>query len=200
MRIFVHRPEETYGPYSLQEIQESLATGNVILSDIASYDGRKERILLSNVPGVSGSSAASRPTRPSNAGEPAGSPPSRTAGAPKRAPLGCCGWILIGAVLLFLARVIAGIFEGDDDKKGTDVSESSSNHPLSPRQFGYGLANELLSHAQSDDGVTGIVFFAQSCRTENPTVRTYSAKEYCEFQGGMIAAYQDWAIRNRMTH
>lgn len=52
MQIFITRNSQRYGPYSLQDIQAHLASGNLHISDMAWFEGAQGWVPLSQVPGI----------------------------------------------------------------------------------------------------------------------------------------------------
>ena len=51
MKVFIYRSGKTFGPYSIDQLNEYLRQGNILGSDLACHDG-KEWIKLSEVPGI----------------------------------------------------------------------------------------------------------------------------------------------------
>jgi hypothetical protein len=51
VNYFIKREIQEYGPYSLAELQRSVATGNILLTDLCRRDGMKHWLLVSQVIG-----------------------------------------------------------------------------------------------------------------------------------------------------
>ena len=51
MKVFIYRSGKTFGPYSINQLNQYLQEGKVLRSDLACHDG-KEWIKLSDVPGI----------------------------------------------------------------------------------------------------------------------------------------------------
>lgn len=105
MQIHINRDGQNYGPYSLDEARQYLASGNLIETDLAWFEGAANWMPLSQVPGV----VPARPAAPVAA--PAPAPVSRpVAAAPVAAPVAAGG----GAVTYagFWRRVVAYVVDG----------------------------------------------------------------------------------------
>jgi len=53
MDIYIRRDEQRYGPYSLDDIQSDLATGNVVPTDLAWYEGAKDWVPIARIVAMS---------------------------------------------------------------------------------------------------------------------------------------------------
>ena len=177
MRIFIHRGSQTLGPYSLEDIGRELSRGSLKPTDMATYEGGDNRFMpLTSVPGVAGTTSV----RPSN--------------QQPRARLGCGVWTLAAVGVLFVVGLIGELVTKHGDQPATDNRAESGQRPLTPREFGLGLGRELLRNATTDSGSFSMVTFAEGCRAENPTVKTYSPAEFNQFQDGLISAYVQWRL------
>jgi len=81
MQIFIHRDDQDYGPYTVEEIQEHLATGDLLAEDHAWYEGAPDWMPLEEIPGVVPPAAQPEPEpapKRNNTGLPAWIPPRRT--------------------------------------------------------------------------------------------------------------------------
>jgi hypothetical protein len=61
MLYTVSRNGQTYGPYTLEDLQRYVTSGNVLLSDLARAEGSAEWVAVSQVLGVVGGGAATPP-------------------------------------------------------------------------------------------------------------------------------------------
>jgi hypothetical protein len=73
MQIFIHRDEEDFGPYTVEEAQHYIASGQLLREDYSWYEGAPDWMPLEEIPGVVPPEA--RPRR--NTGLPAWIPPRR---------------------------------------------------------------------------------------------------------------------------
>ena len=64
MQVHLERSGQRYGPYSVEEINTYLKSGQVLISDIAWYDGAPDWIPLAEVPGVQVSETSPAPPPP----------------------------------------------------------------------------------------------------------------------------------------
>ena len=78
MPYHVSREGQTYGPYTLEDLQRYVSTGNVLLSDLAKLDDSSEWIPVAQILG--GSAAPPPPVAPITPGYEA--PPAMSYGAP----------------------------------------------------------------------------------------------------------------------
>ena len=171
MRIFIHRGQSTFGPYRLEDVLHELSNGSLKPTDMATYDGGGNRFVpLAIVPGVAGTTST-QPVAPHPRGR-----------------LGCGGWV----ALIFLIALVTGIVGSllTDDKEAATREQTS--HRRAPHEFGWAMGRQLLRSATTDSGSGGMVIFAQGCRAENPTVKTYTNAEYQQFLNGLIDAYIEW--------
>ncbi|MFO0041626.1 MAG: DUF4339 domain-containing protein, partial [Pseudomonadota bacterium] len=60
MQIHINRDGQNFGPYTLDEARQYLASGNLIETDLAWFEGAANWMPLSQVPGV----APARPAAP----------------------------------------------------------------------------------------------------------------------------------------
>jgi hypothetical protein len=105
--------------------------------------------------------------------------PSRNGATPLRTLLA------IAAFLLVLVGILAvGQHDTDDSTEEVRV--------YTPERFGWELGMNLLNEAPRDGGAYTMVAFAQACRENNPTVRSYTVDEYKRFESGCLQAYQSW--------
>jgi len=105
MEIFISRNNEKHGPYSLEQIQGFLASGQAQGSDMAWYEGVKGWVPLSQVPGVQLPRAGSVPPPPPH--QPAPVAHVTVVNAPKkRSPvlMGCGGLLAFVIALNALGR------------------------------------------------------------------------------------------------
>ncbi|MCE3004601.1 MAG: DUF4339 domain-containing protein, partial [Xanthomonadaceae bacterium] len=63
MQIHINRDGQNYGPYTLDEARQYLASGNLIDTDLAWFEGAANWMPLSQVPGI-GPAARSAPAAP----------------------------------------------------------------------------------------------------------------------------------------
>jgi uncharacterized RDD family membrane protein YckC len=105
MQIHINRDGQNFGPYTLDETRQYLASGNLIESDLAWFEGAANWMPLSQVPGVG-------PARPAVPG-PAAAP---VAASPAAAPVAAMatGPAMAGAVTYagFWRRVVAYVVDG----------------------------------------------------------------------------------------
>ncbi len=52
MQIHINRDGQNFGPYSLDEVRQYVASGNIVLTDLAWYEGAPGWVPLGQVPGV----------------------------------------------------------------------------------------------------------------------------------------------------
>ena len=81
MEIFINREDEDYGPYTVEEAQGLLASGDLLPQDYAWYEGAADWMALEEIPGIVPPAAAapapaSAPKR-TNTGLPSWIPPRR---------------------------------------------------------------------------------------------------------------------------
>ena len=178
MCIFIHRGTRTFGPYRLEDVLHELTNGSLLPTDMATYDGGGNQFVpLATVPRVAGTAAARGV-----------SPHARTS-------LGCGGWTAATVGLLCVLAAAGSLVTKDDKSPGSNSPQQQSgpsHRTTSPREFGRGLGQELLRHARTDGGTKGMYYFAQSCRAENPTVKTYTDAEFNQFYSGLVDAYVEW--------
>ena len=104
-----------------------------------------------------------------------------------RPPMGCGGWFAVLFVLILLVGIVGSLVTGDDE-----TSKQEQQRRLTPHEFGWSMGRGLLRSATVDSGSGGMVVFAQSCRAENPTVKTYTNAQYQQFLNGLMDAYIEW--------
>ncbi len=64
MLIYIHRDGQTFGPYSVEQVRESVASGDIKASDLACVEGGTEWIPLGELPGISSATLAKPPAQP----------------------------------------------------------------------------------------------------------------------------------------
>lgn len=108
MQIHINRDGQNYGPYSLDETRQYLASGNLVETDLAWFEGAPNWMPLSQVPGV----APARPATPGPAAAPMAASRAAPAGAPAAAM--ATGPAMAGAVTYagFWRRVVAYVVDG----------------------------------------------------------------------------------------
>jgi uncharacterized RDD family membrane protein YckC/Tfp pilus assembly major pilin PilA len=74
MQIHINRDGQNYGPYSLDEVRQYLASGNLIATDLAWFEGASGWMPLSQVPGVAPSARPAAQASPVAAASPAAQP------------------------------------------------------------------------------------------------------------------------------
>jgi len=102
MQIRIDRGGQQFGPYSLEQVQEHLASGALLPTDNAWHEGLPGWVPLSELPGVSA----------------AGAPKAAGSGKGLKIALAVVGVAAIAALVYF---VVLPMF-GDDDKTAADVS------------------------------------------------------------------------------
>ena len=90
MQIFINRNNEKHGPYTLEQIQAYLASGQMQGSDPAWYEGVDGWVTLAQVPGVRVPQDAPPPYQPAPVPQP----------KKKKSPvlIGCGGLLLVGII------------------------------------------------------------------------------------------------------
>jgi uncharacterized RDD family membrane protein YckC/Tfp pilus assembly major pilin PilA len=78
MQIHINRDGQNFGPYSLDEVRQYVASGNIVLTDLAWYEGAPGWVPLGQVPGVG---PAARPAAAAPVAAPAAAPAARPAPA-----------------------------------------------------------------------------------------------------------------------
>lgn len=176
MRIFIHRGQSTFGPHRLEDVLLELSNGSLKPTDMATYDGGGDRFVpLAAVPGVAGT-ISSQPVTPRSRGR-----------------LGCSGWVAAVFLIALFTGVVGSLVT--DDK---EAATKEPQHRYTPHEFGWVMGRQLLRSATTDTGSGGMVIFAQGCRAENPTVKTYTSAQYQQFLNGLMDAYIEWR-RNGYT-
>lgn len=132
MQIHINRDGQNYGPYSLDEARQYLASGNLIDTDLAWFEGAANWMPLSQVPGIAAQPRpAAAPVRaaapvaiaapdPATAGPPHDGDPAarRPAGFWKRVLATVVDYVVIVAIAVVLGLVIglvlavSGLSEG----------------------------------------------------------------------------------------
>ena len=74
MQVHLERSGQRYGPYSVEEINTYLKSGQLLISDIAWYDGAPDWMPLADVPGVQIGETSSAPPSPPSQGDPSSAP------------------------------------------------------------------------------------------------------------------------------
>jgi hypothetical protein len=63
MNITIHRDGQNYGPYSVPDVRQHLASGSLTLTDLAFIEGASEWTTLGQVPGFASSTPPPPPSR-----------------------------------------------------------------------------------------------------------------------------------------
>jgi formylglycine-generating enzyme required for sulfatase activity len=114
--ITIHRDGQNYGPYSLEEVREHLATGTLVLTDMAFLEGASEWTTLNLVPGIATSSPRPPPPRslsmplppPVQTNATAAGPVAKGTNNVMKYGLGCLGAAVIGVIFLAVIAAIGG--------------------------------------------------------------------------------------------
>jgi hypothetical protein len=77
MEIYIHRDGEQFGPYSVEQTRDYMASGNLLPGDLAWHEGATDWVPLANLDGIA-SPAPSLVSAPEQAVRPAWVPPRRT--------------------------------------------------------------------------------------------------------------------------
>ena len=106
MQIHINRDGQNYGPYSLDEARQYLASGNLIETDLAWFEGAANWMPLSQVPGIT----PARPAAPAPVAAPVAAARAAVASvaAPAAAPASMAGITYAG----FWRRVVAYVVDG----------------------------------------------------------------------------------------
>jgi uncharacterized RDD family membrane protein YckC len=134
MQIHINRDGQNYGPYSLDEARQYLASGNLIETDLAWFEGAANWMPLSQVPGVAPARAAAPQAAPVAASRPPAAAAPAAAAVAASAALGGVSYagfwrrvvayvvdgLLVGVVMtvlifLFAAGAIGGIAAGSPE-------------------------------------------------------------------------------------
>jgi hypothetical protein len=129
MNITIHRDGQNYGPYSLEEVKQQLAAGNLVPTDLAFIEGATEWTTLNLVPGALSGAPPPPPPKTSKIPPPpvqpsahAVAPVTKGKGGFVKSCLGCLGVIVIGLIVL-------GVIGSLGSKGGNSPSSQPSSTP-----------------------------------------------------------------------
>ena len=117
MQIFINRNNDRHGPYTLEQIQTYLASGQMQGSDLAWYEGIQGWVPLSQVPGVQLPQNQMAPPPPPHQAIPIQQPAKR-----KSPVLYGCG----GCLTVIVGLAVIGALFGSNAPSSSTSSDSSS--------------------------------------------------------------------------
>jgi len=166
MQIYIHRDGQQFGPYSLEQAQDYLRSGDLLAEDLAWHEGAADWMPLAGVVGVAPVAALSSVGAPTQGSVPAWVPPRRTeasfSSAARSAPGG-------GDVATSSALAERGPTNPGGAPSGNVVRRrrsSSSNNGFRQGQRAMGLRNMLLG-ALFCLGGTAVTVFSYEVATSD---------------------------------
>lgn len=96
--------------------------------------------------------------------------------------------VRFGVPITFVCLFIIGMF----------APPAGSHTKSTPYDLGHFQMTGLLSKATRDPGPAGIFGFIQLCKMENKTVRSYNEEQVKEWESGIWAAYQEYAVNRAL--
>ncbi len=158
MEIHIDRQGERFGPYSLEEVNQYLAAGNVLPTDLGWHEGMAEWVTVTEIAGVQTGSGGAPPPPPPVGGGSASTCPQCSAPvreeqvicmgcghrlqeeSAKKSKKGLLIGLAAGGGVLLIGLVLWLVLRGGGGPEGTGIPDSSEN-----------LGRRIVSALKSED-------------------------------------------------
>ena len=158
MEIHIDRQGERFGPYSLEEVNQYLAAGNVLPTDLGWHEGMAEWVTVTEIAGVQTGSGGAPPPPPSVGGGSASTCPQCSAPvreeqvicmgcghrlqeeSAKKSKKGLLIGLAAGSGVLLIGLVLWLVLRDGGGPEGTGIPDSSEN-----------LGRRIVSALKSED-------------------------------------------------